>query len=87
MKKTSGILMVLTLLCSLSLPLYAVEAELTEQKKASCNRWAYRFLSIKDGANFMNNRISAKKFPKYVDLCLENYDALQRMYNQKSQAN
>mgnify|MGYP001233153427 CR=1 FL=1 len=83
MKKTSGILMVLTLLCSLSL----VEAELTEQKKASCNRWAYRFLSIKDGANFMNNRISAKKFPKYVDLCLENYDALQRMYNQKSQAN
>ena len=35
---------------------------------------------MKDGANFMNNKISAKKFPKYVDLCLENYDELQKYY-------
>ena len=83
MKKTSGILMVSTLLCSLSLPLYAVEAELTEQKKAYCNRWADRFLSIKDGVNYMKNKISAAKFPKYVELCLENYIELRNMYKKK----
>ena len=64
---------------SLSVPLYAVEAKLTEEK-IYCLRWANRFLSIKDGAYYMNNKISAKKFPKYVELCLENYDELQNYY-------
>ena len=73
----------LLLLMSLSVPLHAVEKELTEEK-IYCLRWANRFLSIKDGANYMNNKISAAKFPKYVQLCLENYDELRKMYKKKS---
>ena len=79
MKQPPGILLV-TLFCLLSLPLFAVEVDTTNEKRNYCNRWSYRFLSIKDGANFMNNKISAKKFPKYVELCLENYDELQKYY-------
>ena len=81
MKKPTRILLV-TLFCSLSLPLHAVEKELTEEK-IYCLRWANRFLSIKDGANYMNNKISAAKFPKYVELCLENYAELRNMYKKK----
>ena len=76
----------LSLLISLSLPLYAVETELTDEQKAYCNRWADRFLSIKDGQNYRENKISAAKLPKYVDLCLENYAELRNMYK-KSQGN
>ena len=79
MKQPPGTLLV-TLLFALSLPTNALEAKGSEDQKLYCNRWAYRFLSIKDGANFINNKISAKKFPKYIDLCLENYDELQNYY-------
>ena len=75
----------LSLLLSLSVPLYAVESELTEEK-IYCLRWADRFLSIKDGANYRENKISAAKFPKYVNLCLEHYVELRNMYK-KSQSN
>ena len=85
MKQPPGILLV-TLFCLLSLPLFAVEAKLTEEK-IYCLRWANRFLSIKDGANYRENKISAAKFPKYVDLCLENYIELRNMYKKKSQSN
>ena len=51
----------LSLLMSLSVPLYAVERKLTEEKIYYL-RWANRFLSIKDGANYMKNKISAAKF-------------------------
>ena len=76
----------LLLLMSLSVPLNAVETKLTEEK-IYCLRWANRFLSIKDGANYMNNKISAAKFPKYVELCLENYVELKNMYKRKSKVN
>ena len=76
----------LLLLMSFSLPSNAVETKLTEEK-IYCLRWANRFLSIKDGANYMNNKISAAKFPKYVQLCLENYDELRKMYKKKSKVN
>ena len=62
------------------LPVKSDLSNVQVKQKEYCNRWAYRFLSIKDGANFMNNKISAKKFPRYVDLCLENYDELQKYY-------
>ena len=76
----------LLLLMSLSVPLHAVEKELTEEK-IYCLRWANRFLSIKDGANYMNNKISAAKFPKYVELCLENYDELTNYYQKLKKEN
>ena len=81
MKQPPGILLV-TLFCSLSVPLYAVETKLTEEK-TYCLRWADRFLSIKDGANYRDNKISAAKFPRYVNLCLENYAELRNMYKKK----
>ena len=86
MKQPPEILLV-TLFCSLSFPLYAVETELTEHKKAYCMNWADRFLSIKDGQNYRENEISAAKFPMYVDLCLEHYVELKNMYKKKSQSN
>ena len=76
----------LSLLMSLSVPLYADEGKLTEEK-IYCLRWANRFLSIKDGANYMNNKISAAKFPKYVELCLENYDELTNYYQKLKKEN
>ena len=72
----------LSLLMSLSVPLYAVETKLTEEK-TYCLRWADRFLSIKDGANYRDNKISAAKFPRYVNLCLEHYVELRNMYKKK----
>ena len=77
----------LSLLMSLSVPLYAVETELTEQKKAYCMNWADRFLSIKDGQHYRENKISAAKFPMYVELCLEHYVELRNMYKKKIQNN
>ena len=76
----------LLLLMSLSVPLNAVETKLSEEK-IYCLRWANRFLSIKDGANYMNNKISAAKFPKYVELCLENYDELTNYYQKLKKEN
>ena len=66
------------------MPSNAVETKLTEEK-IYCLRWANRFLSIKDGANYMNNKISAAKFPKYVELCLENYAELRNYYKTLNQ--
>ena len=66
-------------LLTCSLPLYAVETELTEEK-TYCLRWADRFLSIKDGQNYRENKISAAKFPMYVELCLEHYVELRNYY-------
>ena len=77
---------IFSLLLTCSLPLSAVELELTEEK-IYCLRWADRFLSIKDGANYRDNKISAAKFPRYVNLCLENYAELRNMYKKKSQGN
>ena len=85
MKQPPGILLV-TLFCLLSLPLFAVEAKLTEEK-IYCLRWANRFLSIKDGANYRENKISAAKFPMYVELCLEHYVELRNYYKTLNQAN
>ena len=85
MRQPPGILLVIFFFL-LSLPLYAVETKLTEEK-TYCLRWADRFLSIKDGQNYRENKISAAKFPKYVDLCLENYAELRNMYKKKSQSN
>ena len=85
MKQPPGIFLVI-LFFSLSLPLYAVETKPTEEK-TYCLRWADRFLSIKDGANYRENKISAAKFPMYVELCLENYVGLRNMYKKKSQSN
>ncbi len=70
---------VLIILFPFSLPSYAVETKLTEEK-TYCLRWADRFLSIKDGANYRDNKISAAKFPRYVNLCLENYAELRNYY-------
>ena len=69
----------LSLLLTCSLPVSAVETKLTEEK-TYCLRWADRFLSIKDGANYRENKISAAKFPMYVELCLEHYVELRNMY-------
>ena len=69
----------LSLLLTCLLPVSAVETELTEEK-TYCLRWADRFLSIKDGQNYRENKISAAKFPMYVELCLEHYVELRNMY-------
>ena len=82
MKQPPRILLV-TLFCALSLPLNAVETNLTEEK-TYCLRWADRFLSIKDGANYRENKISAAKFPMYVNLCLEHYVELRNMYKKNN---
>ena len=81
--KQSPRILLLTLFLALSLPLYAVETELTEEK-TYCLKWADRFLSIKDGQNYRKNKISAAKFPMYVDLCLKNYVELKNMYKKKN---
>ena len=80
-------LLLIALFLSVSSPLYAVETELTEQNKAYCMNWADRFLSIKDGQNYRENKISAAKFPMYVELCLKHYVELRNMYKKKSQGN
>ena len=86
MKQPPRILLV-TLFFSLTLPLYGVEADLTNEKRNYCNRWADRFLSIKDGQHYRENKISAAKFPMYVELCLKHYVELRNMYKKKSQNN
>ena len=73
-------LLLIALFLSVSSSSYAVETELTEQKKAYCMNWADRFLSIKDGQNYRENKISAAKFPMYVELCLEHYVELMKYY-------
>ena len=74
---------IFSLLLTCSLPLRAVELELTEEK-IYCLRWADRFLSIKDGKNYRENKISAAKFPMYVKICLKNYAELRNMYKKKN---
>ena len=77
---------IFSLLLACSLPVSAVETELTEEK-TYCLRWADRFLSIKDGQNYRENKISAAKFPMYVELCLEHYVELRNYYKTLNQAN
>ena len=71
----------ISLFCSM--PLYAFEGNIKDEKLAYCINWADRFLSIKDGKNYKQNKISSAKFPKYVDLCLTHYVELQEMYKRK----
>ena len=61
-------------------PLYALDADLINEKKSYCNRWADRFLSIKDGQNYRENKISAAKFPMYVEICENHYEELKKYY-------
>ena len=75
---------VILFLLTCSFPLFSIEAELKDKKLAYCINWADRFLSIKDGKNYKENKISAAKFPMYVDLCLEHYAELRNMYKQKN---
>ena len=69
------------------LPVKSDFSDVQVKQKEYCIGWSYRFLSMKDGANFMSNKISAKKFPKYVDLCLENYDELRNYYQKLKKEN
>ena len=71
------------LFLTFSHPLCAFDADLINEKRSYCNRWADRFLSIKDGQNYKESKISAKKFPMYFDICLEHYEALREMYKKK----
>ena len=77
--------LVLLLVFVCSLPMQALTTDSAEDKKVYCLGWANRFLSIKDGANYMNNKISAAKFPKYVELCLDNYAELRNYYKNLNQ--
>ena len=79
-------LILLLLMLTVSLPVSAVETKLTEEK-TYCLRWANRFLSIKDGKNYRENKISAAKFPMYVNLCLENYADLRNYYQKLKKEN
>ena len=65
----------LTILLALSHPSYSVEANPTNEKNAYCNRWADRFLTLKDGKNY-----SAEKFLIYVDICKDYYLELRNYY-------
>ena len=47
------------------------------------NLGGFANLSIKDGKNYRENKISAAKFPMYVKICLENYAELRNMYKKK----
>ena len=62
------------------LPLYGVQSERQNKQNLYCNRWADRFLSIKDGQNYKKNKISAKKFPIYVGICKDHYEELRNYY-------
>ena len=73
------------LFLTFSHPLYALDADLRDEKRSYCNRWADRFLSIKDGQNYKENKISASKFPMYIDICLDHYEGLRDMYKKKNQ--
>ena len=79
-------IILLSVLLTCSLPVTAVEKQLTEEK-IYCLRWADRFLSIKDGQNYRENKISAAKFPFYVELCLEHYAELRNYYKNLNQTN
>ena len=57
------------------LPIYGAQSELLKQKNAYCNRWADRFLSLKDGTNY-----SAEKFSMYVKICKDHYVELRNYY-------
>ena len=62
------------------LPLYGEQSEWQKEQTLYCNRWADRFLSIKDGQNYKKNKISARKFPMYVEICKDHYEELRNYY-------
>ena len=68
------------------LPIYGAQSELLKEKNAYCNRWADRFLSIKDGPNYKKNKISAKKIPMYVEICKGNYKELRNYYKKPGES-
>ncbi len=67
--------MLLLIFCLPYLPLFGAQSELLKEKNAYCNRWADRFLSLKDGNNY-----SAEKFSMYVEICKDNYLELRNYY-------
>ena len=69
-----GLLLVLSSL-TFSLPLYSVEVDATNEKRNYCNRWAYRFLTLKNGKNF-----TPDLFYTYVGICEEHYVELRNYY-------
>ena len=69
-----GLLLVLSSL-TFSLPLFAVEVDITNEKRNYCNRWAYRFLTLKNGKNF-----TPDLFYTYVGICEEHYVELREYY-------
>ena len=69
-----GLLLVLSSL-TFSLPVSAVEVDTTNEKRNYCNRWAYRFLTLKNGKNF-----TPDLFYTYVGICEEHYVELRNYY-------
>ena len=69
-----GLLLVLNSL-TFSLPVSAVETEPANEKRNYCNRWAYRFLTLKNGKNF-----TPDLFYTYVGICEEHYVELKNYY-------
>ena len=69
-----GLFLVLSSL-TFSLPLYSVEVDATNEKRNYCNRWAYRFLTLKNGKNF-----TPDLFYTYVGICEEHYVELRNYY-------
>ena len=68
-------------------PLYALDTDLLNEKRSYCKKWADRFLSIKDGKNYKENKISSKKFQMYFEICLQNYDELRQYYENLQKQN
>ena len=76
-----GLLLVLISL-TFSLPLFAVEVDITNEKRNYCNRWAYRFLTLKNGKNF-----TPDLFYTYVGICEEHYVELKNYYKNLREEN
>ena len=60
-------------------PIYGVQNGYQNEKKAYCNKWSHRFLSLKDGKNY-----SAEKFSMYVKICKDHYVELRNYYKKLS---
>ena len=58
-------------------PVFSIQNQIDSKKYKSCYFWASRFLTIKD------KTYSNEKLKKYINLCIDNYELLQKYYNQK----
>ena len=65
-----------------ALPVNAVEVDTTNEKRDYCNRWAYRFLTLKNGKNF-----TPDLFYTYVGICEEHYVELRNYYKNLREEN